>query len=49
MSEPAERMAFCDPIWSALLAQAREMAATEPSIASLAHARRSNLGTSGAV
>ena len=38
MSEPAERMAFCDPIWSALRAQAVELAETEPSIASLAHA-----------
>jgi serine O-acetyltransferase len=38
MSEPAERMAFCDPIWSALRAQASDMAETEPSIASLAHA-----------
>ncbi|HEX3432294.1 MAG TPA: serine O-acetyltransferase [Rhizomicrobium sp.] len=38
MSEPAERMAFCDPIWSALRAQASELAETEPSIASLAHA-----------
>ena len=38
MSELAERMAFCDPIWSALRAQASELAETEPSIASLAHA-----------
>ena len=38
MSEPAERMAFCDPIWSALRAQASELAETEPSLASLAHA-----------
>jgi serine O-acetyltransferase len=38
MSEPAERMAFCDPIWSALRAQASELAEMEPSIASLAHA-----------
>src|SRR5437764_15040176 len=38
MSEPAERMAFCDPIWSALRAQASEFSETEPSIASLAHA-----------
>lgn len=38
MSEPAERVAFCDPIWSALRAQASELAATEPSLASLAHA-----------
>ena len=38
MSDPAERMAFCDPIWSALRAQAADLAETEPSIASLAHA-----------
>lgn len=38
MSEPAERFAFCDPIWSALRAQASELAGTEPSLASLAHA-----------
>jgi serine O-acetyltransferase len=31
-------MAFCDPIWSALRAQASELAEMEPSIASLAHA-----------
>src|SRR5215472_10167835 len=44
MSEPAERMAFCDPIWSALRAQASELAETEPSIASLAHATILNHG-----
>jgi serine O-acetyltransferase len=38
MSEPAERFAFCDPIWSALRAQASELSETEPSLASLAHA-----------
>jgi serine O-acetyltransferase len=38
MSEPAEQFAFCDPIWSALRAQASELASTEPSLASLAHA-----------
>ncbi|HEX4078989.1 MAG TPA: serine O-acetyltransferase [Rhizomicrobium sp.] len=38
MSVPAERFAFCDPIWSALRAQALELAEKEPSLASLAHA-----------
>src|SRR5579871_5004343 len=38
MSEAAERVTFCDPIWSALRAQAVELAGMEPSIASLAHA-----------
>jgi len=35
---PAERFAQCDPIWSALRAQAEQLTATEPSLASLAHA-----------
>ncbi|MGH6877198.1 MAG: serine O-acetyltransferase, partial [Rhizomicrobium sp.] len=38
MSVPVERFALCDPIWSALRAQALELAGTEPSLASLAHA-----------
>ena len=35
---PAERFALCDPIWSALRTQAEQLTATEPSLASLAHA-----------
>jgi serine O-acetyltransferase len=35
---PAEKFAFCDPIWSALRAQAEELTANEPSLAGLAHA-----------
>jgi serine O-acetyltransferase len=35
---PAERFAQCDPIWSSLRAQAEELTATEPSLASLVHA-----------
>jgi len=38
MPVPAERFAYCDPIWSALRAQALELAEKEPSLASLAHA-----------
>jgi serine O-acetyltransferase len=38
MPIPAERLAFCDPIWMALRAQALEIAEKEPSLASLAHA-----------
>ena len=34
---PAERFALCDPIWSALRAQAEELTSTEPSLASLVH------------
>lgn len=37
MSIPAERFDFCDPIWSALRAQAAELAEKEPFLASLAH------------
>ncbi len=37
-SVPAERVVLCDPIWSALRAQAEELTATEPSLASLVHA-----------
>lgn len=38
MSVPAEKVATCDPIWSALRSQAQELADTEPAMASLAHA-----------
>ncbi len=38
MSVPAEKFAFCDPVWSALRAQALELAEREPSLASLVHA-----------
>ncbi|HEY6577842.1 MAG TPA: serine O-acetyltransferase [Rhizomicrobium sp.] len=38
MPVPAERIDLCDPIWSALRAQALDLAGTEPSLASLAHA-----------
>lgn len=34
----AEKFAFCDPVWSALRAQADELATTEPSLAGFAHA-----------
>lgn len=34
----AEKLDLCDPIWQALRAQAEELAASEPSLASLAHA-----------
>jgi serine O-acetyltransferase len=35
---PAEKIASYDPIWSALRAQAEELAANEPALASFAHA-----------
>ena len=38
MIVPAEKLDLCDPIWQALRAQAEELAAGEPSLASLAHA-----------
>ncbi|HUJ04416.1 MAG TPA: serine O-acetyltransferase [Rhizomicrobium sp.] len=38
MIVPAEKLDLCDPIWQALRAQAEELAANEPSLASLAHA-----------
>lgn len=38
MSVPVEKVATCDPIWSALRAQAQTLADTEPALASLAHA-----------
>jgi serine O-acetyltransferase len=38
LSVPAERFDLCDPVWSALRAQALELAEKEPSLASLAHA-----------
>ena len=38
MPVPAERFALCDPIWSALRAQAQDLSEKEPSLASLAHA-----------
>jgi serine O-acetyltransferase len=34
---PAEKFALCDPMWSALRAQAEELAATEPSLAGFVH------------
>jgi serine O-acetyltransferase len=34
---PAEKFATCDPIWSALRAQAEELTATEPSLAGFVH------------
>jgi serine O-acetyltransferase len=37
MPVPAEKLAQCDPIWSALRAQAEEIAQTEPALASFAH------------
>ena len=44
MPIPAERFALCDPIWSALRAQAQELSEKEPSLASLAHATILNHG-----
>ena len=44
MPVPAERLDLCDPIWQALRAQAEELAANEPSLASLAHATILNHG-----
>ena len=44
MSVPAEKLDLCDPIWQALRAQAEELAAKEPSLASLAHATILNHG-----
>ncbi|MGH6872675.1 MAG: serine O-acetyltransferase [Rhizomicrobium sp.] len=38
MPHPAEKVAICDPIWSALRAQAEEIAQCERSLASFAHA-----------
>lgn len=38
MTLPAENLAQCDPIWSALREQAEELARTEPALASFAHA-----------
>jgi serine O-acetyltransferase len=38
MLVPAEKLALCDPIWSALRAQASELANAEPTLASFAHA-----------
>jgi serine O-acetyltransferase len=38
MAVPGEKLATCDPIWSALRSQAQELADTEPALASLAHA-----------
>ncbi len=38
MIVPAGKLDLCDPIWQALRAQAEELAASEPSLASLAHA-----------
>jgi serine O-acetyltransferase len=38
MPVAAEKLDLCDPIWQALRAQAEELAATEPALASLAHA-----------
>jgi serine O-acetyltransferase len=37
MPVPAEKLAQCDPIWSALRVQAEEIAQTEPALASFAH------------
>src|ERR1700733_15210305 len=37
-SVAAERVAQCDPIWSALKEQAEQLPLTEPSLASLVHA-----------
>src|SRR5207302_7233179 len=34
----AEKLASCDPIWSALRVQAEELAVSEPELASFAHA-----------
>lgn len=38
MMRPVEKIASCDPIWSALRAQAEELAESEPELASFAHA-----------
>ena len=38
MSVPKERVATCDPIWSAMRANTQTLAETEPALASLAHA-----------
>ncbi|MBV9571568.1 MAG: serine O-acetyltransferase [Alphaproteobacteria bacterium] len=38
MTVVAERLDSCDPVWSALKAQAQELARAEPSLASFAHA-----------
>ena len=38
MIVPAGKLDLCDPIWQALRAQAEDLAASEPSLASLAHA-----------
>jgi len=38
MLVPAEKLALCDPIWSALRGQASELANAEPTLASFAHA-----------
>ena len=38
MSVPVEKVAKCDPIWSALRATAQDLASTEPALASFAHA-----------
>jgi serine O-acetyltransferase len=38
MPHPVEKVALCDPIWSALRNQAEEIARTEPTLASFAHA-----------
>jgi len=38
MSVVAEKLDFCDPVWTALRAQAEELVRDEPSLASFAHA-----------
>ncbi|HSC18140.1 MAG TPA: serine O-acetyltransferase [Rhizomicrobium sp.] len=38
MSVVAEKLDFCDPVWTALRAQAEELVHDEPSLASFAHA-----------
>jgi len=38
MAVIATKIDFCDPVWTALRVQAEELAQTEPSLASLAHA-----------
>jgi serine O-acetyltransferase len=38
MSAQAEKLDLCDPVWSALHAQAEELARVEPSLASFVHA-----------
>jgi serine O-acetyltransferase len=38
MSLPVEKVALCDPIWSALRAQAEELVRAEPALASSVHA-----------